>query len=158
MGLNKKMMKKYPFLFIVVLMFSCNLDVPECNDTLVKKKVLGMVNNELKEDLIKEYIIEKIGADNLRAYARDNRINVEKVIESERNNLSESENESINEILSYNRLIGVRTQKIENNIKKCSCSGEIVNDKNLIEKTKIGYTVHAIEDNVGSAYYEVWIE
>ncbi len=151
-------MKKYSFLFILAFMLSCNIDVPECNDSLVKEKVVEMFNKKIKEDLIGEYIIEKIGDENIKAYARDKWMSVEEVIETEKNNLSVDDHKYIDEILSNNSLIGIRTQKIEKEIKKCTCSGEIINDKNLMNKTNIGYSVHAIEDDIGRAYFNVWFE
>ena len=139
-------MKYLKLAFFSFIITSCNFnEIPECNDEKVKNETILKFKENLKPLLIDEYIKDEINYEDLRTYAWDKGLNYNDVLEEEKSRLKFKFDSVINFNLSLTKLKNVRTEKIEKEIKKCTCNADV--DNTFLKPISIFYTAQKTEDN-----------
>lgn len=147
-------MKKLLLLLISLLTISCSLNsTPKCADEDVKRNAIEILNQNIKDDLTKEYIEKNYNHRDAYAYAVDNGLDLEKYPEEERKKIEKDAENYATNILNKSKVINIRTDKIEDDIKKCSCSADIEN--NELTEIEIDYTAQYTEDKNNKVYVEL---
>ena len=131
----------------ISFMLSCN-STPNCSDSKIQEKVLNQFKKEVKPLLLDSRIADKLNYADLRAYAADNQLNYEDILAEEKQKLKSELNDEVEINLQASKILNITTEKIEKEIKKCSCAGEISNPH--LKDIEIRYTVqHADESEDG---------
>ena len=120
---------------------SCN-SLPNCSDNNVKKKVISQYKKESQPALLEERI-NSMGDNELRVYADKNGLNYDDSLDRQKilNGLATH----VNIDLMATKLVDIRTEKIEKEINKCSCEGELKNPH--LKDVEIRYSVQKAEES-----------
>ena len=147
-------MKKIILSSLSILSISCSLkSTPECADEDVKRTAIEILNENIKEDLVKEYVNKNYSYSDTYAYAQDNGLDIEKYTDDERKKIEKDAESYATTILSKSKVINIRTDKLDKDIKKCSCSADIEN--NELSTIEIDYTAQYPEDSNDKVYVEL---
>ena len=147
-------MKKLIILSLSFLSISCSSNsTPECADEVVKRTAIEILNENIKEVLTKEYVSKNYNYEDTYAYALDNVLDLEKYPDEERKKIEKKAENYATTILSKSKVINMRTDKLEDDIKKCSCSADIENSE--LSKIEIDYTAQYTEDQNNKVYVEL---
>lgn len=147
-------MKKIIIVTTCVLLTSCSfMNQPKCADEDVKLVANQILTEQLQDEIVEQYIRDNYSYSDSYQYASDNRIDAQKYTDTEREKVKKAGLNYAKTLLSKSKIINIRTNKIEEEIKKCSCSAEIENkDLNQIE---IDYTAQYPEDSDEKVYVEL---
>ena len=147
-------MKKLIIVSLSLLSISCSSNsTPECADEVVKRTAIEILNENIKEVLTKEYVSKNYNYEDTYAYALDNGLDLEKYPDEERKKIEKKAENYATTILSKSKVINIRTDKLEDDIKKCSCSADIENSE--LSKIEIDYTAQYTEDQNNKVYVEL---
>ena len=102
-------------------------------------------NKEIKPSMLNSKIDDKINYEDLRAYATDKGLNYDDVLNAKKEELKKEVNDQVDLSLLPSKLINIRTDKVEEDINKCTCEGEI-NNPNL-KPIEVRYTAQKAEDS-----------
>lgn len=144
-------MKKIFLLSVSVLLVSCSFKgTPECSDDDVKKVALEILNENLKKEIIEQYVRENfkgsfvISGGELKEGPSD---------DVERKRVEKEGEAYASKLLSKSTVVNIRSNNIDKEIKKCSCSADI--DNGDLNKVKIEYTAQYPEDADDKVYVEL---
>jgi len=167
-----------PLTFAVFFLFnSCASEQPKCNDNDVKEILFEIVKEQLQIQLEENYYAEKYNYSDVRNYARDNGLDVDKVNGEIENKIkNEAKEYAISKLSKAEfHLNGIRLLSNEESLKKCDCAAELIIDnidpvdndlttifenmlrmkKNITSGMEIKYTAQYTEDDkvYVKAYY-----
>ena len=128
---NPTLLLVAPFdLIFVFLLNSCSSEQPKCDGSDVKEVLFDIVKEKLQEQLEEDYFQENYNYSDIRNYARDNSLDVDKVNEEIENKIKREAREySISKLSNAKfHLNGIRMLSIEENLKKCDCAAELIID------------------------------
>lgn len=145
---------KKTIILLSLIAISCNLSGnPECSDEDVKSTARKILNERIEDNLINEYIKENLNVSDVIAYARDNGLDQKEYYDTEREKVETEAKEYALNVLNKTKIINIRTNSIEKEIKKCTCSAEIENED--LNKIEIDYTAQYTEDSDDKVYVEL---
>lgn len=147
-------MRKIIFLFAVFQLFSCSSDTPKCNNENIKSTAVNMLNEEIRPILINWAIEKEINYSDIRNYAWDRNLDADELIEKEKKKVIEEYDSIINLALTKTEIRNVRTQNIDEEIQKCSCSAEIYNPR-FTKSIDLYYTAQKVEDSNKDYWVEI---
>ena len=143
---SKKMKTTMKLMSVTLIFFTASCSkTPKCSDESVKRKVLIEFNKEIKPAVLNSRIEEKINFEDLRAYAIDKGLYYNDVLNSKKEEIKNEINDEVDLSLIPSKLINIRTEKIEADIDKCSCAGEIENPN--LKPIEIRYSAQRAEDS-----------
>ncbi len=118
-----------PFVLVFVfLLNSCTPEQPKCDGSDVKEVLFDIVEEQLQIQLEENYFQENYNYSDIRNYARDNGLDVDKVNEEMENKIKKEASEySISKLSKAEfHLNGIRLISIRESLKKCDCAAELI--------------------------------
>lgn len=139
------------FLPIFIFMFiSCNRNVtPECSDEEVVDFVTLEIKKILKKDYLESLYNDSINHYDLRLYAIDRGLDFESVLEEEKKKIEENNLTMLNNAFDESKLKNIRSTKIDDELKSCSCISELDN-KQLLKPISVSYQAQLTRDEEGN--------
>ncbi|GJH40593.1 hypothetical protein RCZ04_11430 [Capnocytophaga sp. HP1101] len=145
-------MKKNVILLILsMLLLACNITkTPKCSDEQVKKLVLEMLQEKMKDRLKDDFILNNLNSSDLRDYAYTNNISYDEVLKKEREKIEVRANQYVAKYFENLSIKNILTQQEpkEGENKKCSCEATVKSD--MLQSMRISYTVQI--DDEGQFY------
>ncbi len=131
-----------------------NINIPKCNDDIIKEKVINLYKKQAYDELLYNYVSENYNFEDIRLYAQDNGLNINQYANEQKNKIREEGNKFVHEILNTSVIKNIRTNEENEKLKKCDCSAEIVSDGEV--NYNINYTAQKTEDT-GEIYVDAYL-
>lgn len=152
---------KFSTFFTTCLLFgSCQVveQVPKCGDEEVKKKVIELFNEEIKEELETEYYNSNFNYSDIREYLENREWDYSTdsaYIEGEKTRIRNEATTEVENWLKNTSLNNIRADFIDKEIKKCECTAEIKNPN--LKKIELEYSAQKTQDKENSIFIEIKI-
>ncbi len=156
-----KNIKHTLFVLFILFFHSCS-NTPSCNQYDVEELIINAIKKEVKKELENNYYNEHYDSYDTYLYAKDNGLDISKFVTEKENEIKKQSKIYAEKQLKENitfRLEGVRLLKIQEKIKKCHCTSDIIITNKITNKEKhidIEYTAQYTED--GDIYVEYYIK
>lgn len=139
-------------ILMVLLISSCNKQ-PECSGSDVKNTLFSIVKEEIVKEYENGYFNKKWDYSSVKDYAKDNNFNVNNFIEEKKIELKKEAKLFAEQKIKETtiELDAVRFLSKEEDLKKCSCTADLIIDRE--RETKIEYTAQYTEE--GKVYVEL---
>lgn len=146
--------KTIPYFILIFSVSSCNsYDAPKCGEQEVKNIVIKLFNEQMKQKLKDEYLAENFNWYDAIEYAKNKGWDEHDYAENQKQKIMLEAEKYAEEITLKTDLKNIRSNSIEENIKLCNCSAEILN--NDLKKMEVDYTAQRTEDKNKSIYVEL---
>ena len=138
-------MIRFILISIVMSLFSCCTNAPQCNNEKVKIAAVDKFNEEIKPVIIENWVEENLSYSDIREYAWDRDLNPNELIEKEKKRLTKFYDSIAHAGLKITKIENIRTIDIDEEINKCTCEAEIDNPN--LNPATLHYTAQRTEDN-----------